>query len=660
MLGKCTFAAVSILLVCSHLQAVAIKAVIVEAEDATFGSGIRTETVDGVLGLTAKATFTGTIPDSESTVASFSVDFPEAGDYELYARIYIGVAGANDDSFIPATSFGNAPVGDDDVWSMANGLWNVGYSEVGDKVLLSGDTTTGVWKWIRVSSQSGLGLLNVPQGQLTQTYRISTREDGLRIDKIAFGRLNVTFTVDQLDNGLDGTDNSQSGGELFQAVGPILAHNKSKFLGSVWSTTTAYNKDFEFYWNGMWHGNAGKWGSVERSRNQMNWANVDEGYEFAKANGVKFNFHVLLWGSQQPEWMAVLSPEEQLDEIKEWMAAVAERYPDIDYLQVVNEPIHAAPNGEKSPHSDSVRANYGRALGGEGVTGFDWILEGFRLARHYFPDTPLMINEYSVEGSHQRSDEYVEIIEALQAEGLIDLVGFQGHAFSTQNSSSADLKAILDKVAATGLPIMITEMEIDGHDDYAQLEEYKRVFPIYWDHPSVLGINISGHIGNWRYDQGAYLVNENFSERLALKWLREYVADSQWPNLNGYLADRGLDPELHTIAADVDQDSVPTGLEYVMGLEPSVEEFSLALWQWSEGEGRLALPLAFQAREGMLEVQRSDDLLDWETLGSYDLFLRTGSGLDVESAGDDSIIRFEGALTEGSECFYQLKYSIAE
>src|SRR5690606_19813646 len=153
---------------------------------------------------------------------------------------------------------------------------------------------------------------------------------------------------------------------------------------------------------GMWHGNAGKWGSVEGARDVMNWTVVDEGYEFAKAHGVKFNFHVLLWGAQQPAWISALPPAEQLEEIREWFQAVAERYPDIDYLQVVNEPINAPPDGGGQPGGQpgegQGRADYMDALGGTGETGFDWILEGFRLAREYFPDTALMINEDDVEG----------------------------------------------------------------------------------------------------------------------------------------------------------------------------------------------------------------------------------------------------------------------
>ena len=56
--------------------------------------------------------------------------------------------------------------------------------------------------------------------------------------------------------------------------------------------------------------------------------------------------HTLVWGNQQPGWIEALPPAEQLTEIEEWFAAVAARYPDIDFIDVVNEPLHDPPDGE--------------------------------------------------------------------------------------------------------------------------------------------------------------------------------------------------------------------------------------------------------------------------------------------------------------------------
>jgi endo-1,4-beta-xylanase len=102
---------------------------------------------------------------------------------------------------------------------------------------------------------------------------------------------------------------------------------------------------------------------------------------------------VLIWGAQQPAWIDTLNPGEQLEEITEWFQAVANRYADIDYLEVVNEPLL----GHNPPDGTGERANYKEALGGDGETGWDWVLNAFRMARQIFPpETKLMINDFNI------------------------------------------------------------------------------------------------------------------------------------------------------------------------------------------------------------------------------------------------------------------------
>jgi len=137
-----------------------------------------------------------------------------------------------------------------------------------------------------------------------------------------------------------------------------------------------------------------------------------------------------------------------------------------------------------------------------------------------------MINDYSIINSSANTTQYLKIIRLLQSRGLIDIIGEQGHAFTTTASSSV-MKTNLDSLASTGLPIQITEMDIDGPTDSQQLNEYKRIFPIFWNHPAVEGVTLWGwRPGLWRNDQKAYLINSDNTERPALTWLREYVPNS--------------------------------------------------------------------------------------------------------------------------------------
>jgi endo-1,4-beta-xylanase len=292
-----------------------------------------------------------------------------------------------------------------------------------------------------------------------------------------------------------------------------------KFLGNVWSIPQL--PGFLDYWDQVTPENAGKWASMEGTRDEFNWDDLDRAYALAKDNGLPFRFHVLVWGNQQPTWMETLPAAEQLEEIEERMVAIAARYPDIDYIEVVNEPLHDPPL--KRNDDDRGSGNYVEALGGDGETGWDWILNAFRMAKEHFPDTDLVLNEYSVTNSVESTNRYLEIVRLLQAEDLIDIIAVQAHSFSTEVPAEVT-RANLDRLAETGLPIMVTEMDIDGVDDARQLAEYQRIFPVFWDHPSVMGITLWGwRPGMWRTRQGAPLMRPDGTARPSMEWLMEYT-----------------------------------------------------------------------------------------------------------------------------------------
>ena len=304
------------------------------------------------------------------------------------------------------------------------------------------------------------------------------------------------------------------------AQGGPLAQGQDKFLGSAYGDLQA--DGFERYWNKVTPENAGKWGSVEAARDQMDWRELDQAYAFSQAHGLPFQMHVMVWGNQQPEWIETLPPAEQREEIEEWFAAVAARYPKLDFVEVVNEPLHDPPAKD-----DEGGGNYLEALGGAGASGWEWILESYRLGRKYFPDSVLMINDYSITDNDKDTGRYLEIIELLKREKLVDAIGVQGHAFATTTKTPMSVhRGNLDRLASTGLPLYVTELDIDGATDEAQLQDYQRIFPVFWEHPGVRGITLWGfRPGLWRTKEGANLVRADGSERPALQWLRKYVGE---------------------------------------------------------------------------------------------------------------------------------------
>jgi GH35 family endo-1,4-beta-xylanase len=544
-------------------------------------------------------------PGNAERVLSYDVTFPEAGEYELYLRFRVGPGGGNDDSVFYASSFGikDPALGAD--WVTVNGLSSIGYT-LADQIVAGGiglPLGSG-FRWVNLSEYNGGEeplRFSVTADALTQTLQLGVREDGFDIDQLALVRSDVSITVAEIDAGLPGNILPPAPPpRVCTPRGPALAVNQGKFLGGVHSP--AQLPSFLAYFNQLTPENAGKWGAVEAERDVMTFDNLDAAYQFAKDNGLPIKMHVMVWGNQQPAWIETLPPEEQLEEIREWFAAVSERYPDLDTVDVVNEPLHDPPN---TPGSGG--GNYIEALGGAGETGWDWVVNAFRLGREYFPGSQLMLNDYSITNTPADVVRYKEIIALLAAEDLIDAIGVQGHAFSTRVENEITL-ASLDSLADTGLPIYVTELDIDGPTDEVQLADYQRIFPVFWEHPSVMGITLWGYRpGHWRTAQGAFLALESGAERPALAWLRDYLGS---PATTPVLRDQVFQVEATapagTIVGQLQADAEGPNSWLVLGGD-AAGSFSVSP---ETGEIRVADGVAFDAElspELHLEVVARDE-----------------------------------------------------
>src|SRR5262249_4869989 len=91
-----------------------------------------------------------------------------------------------------------------------------------------------------------------------------------------------------------------------------------KFAGKL-TTKGQVRSDFSMYWDQISPENEGKWGSVEGTRNQMNWGALDRIHDYCKQNNIIFKQHNFVWGSQQPGWLNGLSADQQKAEVEEWI-----------------------------------------------------------------------------------------------------------------------------------------------------------------------------------------------------------------------------------------------------------------------------------------------------------------------------------------------------
>ncbi len=123
---------------------------------------------------------------------------------------------------------------------------------------------------------------------------------------------------------------------------------------------------------------------------------------------------------------------------------------------------------------------------------------------------------------------------------LVDAIGIQGHYFEFKSYAGAPssysylvatLKYNLDRLVATGLPVYITEFDINEESDSIQLANYKIYFPLFWENPGVKGITLWGYMQGDMWKVNGYLIRSNGTERPAMQWLRKYIASPLPPAL---------------------------------------------------------------------------------------------------------------------------------
>lgn len=311
-----------------------------------------------------------------------------------------------------------------------------------------------------------------------------------------------------------------------------IAKGAGKFLGNI-TTRFQVQSDFITYWNQITGENEHKWASIEGTRDRMNWGSADAIANYAKEHNIPWKFHTLIWGAQYPSWMDGLSTNEQREEIIEWFDAAAQRYPEVQMIDVVNEAYMSNPdNWNAGKHAP---IPFREALGGTGSTGFDWIVNSFKLARERWPNAILIYNDYNTLEWGNEINWIKEIIPRLVAAGApIDAVGFQAHGL--KGTSAATLKSRLDDIYnVIKLPMLISEYDIGETNDQAQLDNYKAHIPVMWNHPGIAGITVWGYIYGSTWVEGTGLI-KNGQERPALIWLKEFIKENpdppnDYPNL---------------------------------------------------------------------------------------------------------------------------------
>ena len=198
------------------------------------------------------------------------------------------------------------------------------------------------------------------------------------------------------------------------------------------------------------------WGWNGRGSNE---ATYREMIRYTAGRGLPWRAHPVLWPGEDymPErLLKEMTPETRrarvLDHVREVMSYIRDYQPlAVDMVNEVRTNRYFRDNGDPQLVADA-----------------------FRLAHAIAPDLPLFVNDYGIlnNGGENRAAiaYYHDWIRDMRAQGVpLGGIGFQGH-FSAGLTPPDRLIEILDGFAEYGLPLHITEFDIETLDEDAQAD----------------------------------------------------------------------------------------------------------------------------------------------------------------------------------------------
>ncbi len=206
--------------------------------------------------------------------------------------------------------------------------------------------------------------------------------------------------------------------------------------------------------------------------------------DYCQKNGIKVHGHVLAWHSQTPaaffhEGYDTSKPyvtrEVMLARLENYIRLVFE-YTEANYpglivsWDVVNEAV--------ADGSTQLRtSNWTK------VVGQDFVNRAFEYARKYAPEGCLLYyNDYSTPYEPKLTG-ICNLLDSLVADGNIDGYGFQCH-YSTGTPTIGQVRTALNKIAAKGLKLRVSELDIGISGDNSiqrtvQADKFKQLMKLF-------------------------------------------------------------------------------------------------------------------------------------------------------------------------------------
>lgn len=196
-----------------------------------------------------------------------------------------------------------------------------------------------------------------------------------------------------------------------------------------------------------------KWDVLEPSPGAQRFGAADTIVGYALGHGMRVKGHTFLWHGATPAWVSDLGAADLRAAVERHIQTTGEYFRGrVDAWDVVNEAV--------ADDGSGLRDTVFRQRLGDG-----YIAEAFRLARRADPGARLFYNDYGGEGLNAKSNRIYDLLRGLLAEGApIDGVGLQMHISATNRPADAAIAANIQRLAALGLTVHISEMDVRIND----------------------------------------------------------------------------------------------------------------------------------------------------------------------------------------------------
>ncbi|XP_050394200.1 uncharacterized protein LOC126812063 [Patella vulgata] len=160
----------------------------------------------------------------------------------------------------------------------------------------------------------------------------------------------------------------------------------------------------------------------------------------------------------------------------------------------------------------------------------------FEHAHRYDNNTELYLNDYNIVNGQYSTVAYQDqAMKFLAANIHVDGIGVQSHLGDAIDISV--IKRRLDEIAKVGLPIWITELDINESNDLRKAEKYEEVMRLYFSHPAVKGVMFWGFWDGRHWRPAAALANgHDVTPNAAGKKVRELLKQTWRTDVHHSLA----------------------------------------------------------------------------------------------------------------------------